>query len=177
MKRRSVIKNLVVFTGGVFLFPSCMTENKSASIQLKNIKVDQDQEQLLADICETMLPESDTPGSKNLGLHLFVLKMVDDCYNETQRKVFEKGLLDFEKAINSQYGKTFSKCSKNEKEDILKQLEVKKLRESITEFYVITKNQLINGYENSEYFMTNIRVYELVPGRYNGYFRVDKHKA
>jgi hypothetical protein len=34
------------------------------------------------------------------------------------------------------------------------------------------KQQTINGYMNSKYVMTNLVVWELIPGRYNGYFPV-----
>ncbi|RZK67663.1 MAG: gluconate 2-dehydrogenase subunit 3 family protein, partial [Pedobacter sp.] len=77
MKRRSLIKNLVVFTGGVFLFSGCTGDQKPSSVFLKNISINADQELLLEELLETIIPESSTPGSKKLGLHLFVLKMVD----------------------------------------------------------------------------------------------------
>lgn len=177
INRRLAIKNLVVFTGGIFLLPACITENKPASILLKNIKIHADQELLLQELSETILPESDTPGAKKLGLHLFILKMVDDCYPQIQRKVFTDGLINFEENVKAKYGKGFPDCDSAQKKEIVIQLEAKTLGENVTGFYTLFKQQLINGYKNSEYFMTNICVYELVPGRYNGYFTAGQNKA
>lgn len=177
INRRSVIKSLIVFTGWIFLLPACMTEKKRNSIVLKNIKINDDQEILLQELSETILPENDTPGAKKLGLHLFILKMVDDCYPQIQRKAFTDGLINFEENVKAKYGKRFPDCDNAQKKKILLQLEAKTFGEKVADFYTIAKKQLINGYTNSEYFMTNICVYELVPGRYNGYFKAGQNKA
>jgi hypothetical protein len=39
-------------------------------------------------------------------------------------------------------------------------------------FFNILKRRTIQGYKNSEYVMKNKLVYELVPGRYNGAFKI-----
>jgi hypothetical protein len=177
MNRRSVIKNLVVFTGGIFILPACSTETKPTSILLKNIKINSDQERLIEELAETILPESDTPGAKSLGLHSFILKMVDECHDEKDRVNFVSGLSDLETYVENNYDQAFYKCSKSQKEEILNYLEQLKADNSVKEFYSIAKHQIINGYKNSEYFMTNIRVYELVPGRYNGFYKVNPANA
>ena len=35
-------------------------------------------------------------------------------------------------------------------------------------FYSIAKRHTIRGYLSSEYIMTNVLVYNMIPGRYNG---------
>jgi len=72
--------------------PSCLKESGKSSIQLKNLDVDYTLENVLADITEIIIPKTDTPGAIDLKLHLFVLKMVDDCYDKKDQKIFMNGL-------------------------------------------------------------------------------------
>src|SRR6185295_2251084 len=93
MNRRAAIRNFVVFSAGVALIPSCMQEGKSRpSVTLKNIPLTGEQEKMLAALTETILPKTNTPGAADLASHLFVLKMVDDCYEKSDREKFIKGM-------------------------------------------------------------------------------------
>ncbi len=49
---------------------------------------------MLAELAETILPKTDTPGAKDLAAHLFALKMVDDCYTKTNQEKYMKGMKD-----------------------------------------------------------------------------------
>jgi hypothetical protein len=42
------------------------------------------------------------------------------------------------------------------------------------DFVKLVKNITIQGYLNSEYVMTNLRIFEFVPGRYHGCVPVKK---
>ncbi|HEY0177238.1 MAG TPA: hypothetical protein VGC08_12725, partial [Pedobacter sp.] len=48
----------------------------------------------------------------------------------------------------------------------------KEVSPELFRFYQIMKDRTIDGYLNSKYVMTSLIIYELVPGRYNGYFPV-----
>lgn len=162
MERRVAIKQVLIFAGGMALLPSFLKGAGKASIQTKNLAVSGEQEKLLAEIAEIIIPKTTTPGAKDLGLHLFVLKMIDDCYEKAVQEKFMSGLKTFEGldaaalkqqliAVNS--GKSVAS-------------------EDTKSFYKLMKQQTINGYVNSKYVMTNLVVWELIPGRYNGYFPV-----
>ncbi|TXK45730.1 gluconate 2-dehydrogenase subunit 3 family protein [Pontibacter qinzhouensis] len=174
MDRRSVIKNLVLFSGAVVLLPSCITEEKKASIRLENLAVSEGQERVLAEVAETILPATDTAGAKELGLHLFVLKMLDDCHNKQDQKAFMTGLAQFEEMVKKQYGSAFPDCSLEQRQEAIAALNNKKAPQDVLTFYSIMKNETIKGYLNSELVMTKLRVYELIPGRYDGYYPVSK---
>ncbi len=81
MTRREALRNCFIITVGTALLPSCMQKDK-ASVALKNLEVNTDQEKLIAELSETIIPKTDTPGAKDVYAHLFVLKMVDDCYEK-----------------------------------------------------------------------------------------------
>ncbi len=78
--RRTLLKQAFFITVGASLLPSCMHDKSKASVILKNIPIDSDQEKMLASVSETILPTTDTPGAKEIGAHLFVLKMVDRLF-------------------------------------------------------------------------------------------------
>ena len=159
--------------GGIALLPSCLREEGQSTISWKNIRVSIEQENLLSDIAEAIIPETDTPGAKKLNLHLFVLKMLDDCYESTDQQLFLKGLAQFQDHTYEQYSKSFPKLSSIQQQDVLLALQQDKAKSpELRSFYTILKQQTINGYMNSKYVMTNLVKWELVPGRYNGYFPV-----
>lgn len=162
MNRRLAIKQVLIFAGGMALLPSCLREEGKVSIQLKNLDISAAQENLLADIAELIIPKTDTSGAKDLKLHLFVLKMLDDCYETADQQQFIAGLKTFEGLEGKELSQLLTDAN-NAKPG---------LSEEITKFYKIMKSRTIGGYLNSKYVMSNLLIWELVPGRYNGYFRV-----
>lgn len=175
MNRRSAIKNLAIVAGGILILPSCLQDQKKgkASIKLTKLKLDIDQENLLAEIAETIIPETDTPGAKSLKLHLFVMKMVDDCYEIKDQETFVKGLKAIAEKADEMYNKSFALLNTKEKQKLLLTIESSKdEKDDSFQFYNLMKYRTIQGYMNSKYVMTNLVKYELVPGRYNGYFPV-----
>ncbi|WCT10886.1 gluconate 2-dehydrogenase subunit 3 family protein [Mucilaginibacter jinjuensis] len=193
MNRRTVIKNLALVIGGAALLPSCLHDSGKASIALKKINVSADQEKFLADVAETIIPKTDTSGAKDLNLHLFVLKMVDDCFSKKDQTAFMSGLDKLSKEAENRFGKPFGQCSQSQRESLLNELDHKQAEfykaqqanknakkevpaDDMLAFYAITKGETVFGYTNSKYFMTKQIVWELVPGRYNAYFPVKNLK-
>lgn len=175
MKRRSLIKSLLVMSGGILFIPSCIGPNKRVdSVKFKNFEISPEQESVLMDISETILPSTDTPGAKTLALHMFALKMLDDCYEKGDHLKFFKGLEKLEESAKENYGHSFMSCSTAEKECLLEDIEQNQdLTDEKSLFYNIIKQRLIQGYLNSKYVMTNLLIYRLIPDRYNGYFPVE----
>lgn len=171
IKRRAAIRNLLIIAGGAMVLPACYRQSGKASIQLQNLTISEDDENLLAALTETLIPETTTPGAKSLKLHLFVLKMVDDCYTAENQQLFTEGLTSFNEYFKKQSGSSFADATTAKREEVLKVIQAGKDKDkAIKKFYDITKSKTIQGYLNSKYVMTNIVKYELVPSRYNGYF-------
>jgi len=170
MKRRSAIKNLLIIAGGIAILPSCSQEPGRASIQLNNLDISQKQEDLLAEITETIIPKTSSPGAKDLKLHLFVLKMLDDCHNKDDQKIFTNGLNTIDQLSKQRFSKSFNEASLAQRTQLLQFLESdKEAKNDVQGFYAITKRRTIQGFLNSKYVMKDLKQYELIPGRYNGY--------
>lgn len=158
MNRRSAIKQLFVIAGGMMIATSCSNDRKKASIELHNVHFSAEDEQLLKQLVEAIIPETDSPGAANLNLHLFVMKMVDDCHSPEDQAQFVKSLRDAKKIKDKNTEDTLAYLRSLPQEDV---------------FFKILKRRTIQGYLNSEYVMKNKLIYELVPGRYDGAVKVN----
>ncbi len=158
MNRRTALKQMFIMAGGIMIATSCDFSSKAPSIQLNQIKLNHDDEVFLAELVEAIIPQTDSPGAKELNLHLFVMKMLDDCTSPEDQKKFLDGL----KAAHQVKGKPLE-----EQQAYLKSLDKEDA------FFNILKRRTIQGYKNSEYVMKNKLVYELVPGRYNGAYKIE----
>lgn len=173
MKRRSAIKSLVIIAGGIAILPSCSGDPAKASITLSNIDVSADEEALLAEIAETIIPKTNNaPGAKDLKLHLFTLKMVDDCHPPDDRQKFVNGLKGFA-IVSKQKDAPFSKMETSDRIAMLSEILKEENATDLQRFLKITKQRVIQGFTNSKFVMTDMKQYEMVPGRYNGFFPVN----
>jgi len=173
MERRAAIKNLLIIAGGIALLPSCAEEPGKASIQLTHLDISADQEALLAEIAETFIPKTDGPGAKELNLHLFTLKMVDDCHGKEDQDSFVKGLNKINQLAKDKHQQPFAKCTPEQRSQLLTAaMQEEQTPKEVKTMLEISKHRVIQGFTNSKYVMTDLNKYELVPGRYNGYFPV-----
>ena len=197
MDRRTLIKNLGLVLGGAVLLPSCVHKHGTLYVQLKHININSDQQQLIADIAETIIPKTNTPGANELNIPAFVLKMIDDCYNKKGQQTFMTGLTEFTGLVEKKYNRSFSELSVTEREAVLlgiensgrtKETKVKAQvrnfkpqknleQQPLDAFYWAIKQQTLFAYTTSQYFMTKEIVYELIPGRYNAHVPVKNTPA
>jgi len=169
LKRREAIKQLFCITAGVTLLPSCMSDRSKSGILLKNIKISTEEEAILAAVCETILPKTATPGAKELSSHLFVLTMVDECRKKEDQQQFINGMKSFQDKCKTYKGKDFTSCTPEDKNAILSAIIADKDDNTdLKYFFKTVKGLTIQSYTASEFFMTKVQVYELVPGRYHG---------
>lgn len=166
MNRRLVLKQLAVATAAAWILPSCISDPKKVSIALNRLNINGDDEELLAAIADTLIPRTDTPGAKDVNAHLFTIVMVDDCQPKAEQDKYVKGLQAFDEVCKRVAGKAFTKASAEERTDILKNIEAAKdsLPDDVKTFYNTTRHYTIEGYTASQYFMTDVKPYQLIPG-------------
>jgi hypothetical protein len=166
MNRRLVLKQLAVATAAAWILPSCVSDPKKVSIALNRLNINGDDEALLLAIADTLIPKTDTPGAKDVSAHLFTIVMVDDCQPKAEQDKYVKGLKAFDDTCKSIAGKAFTKASAEERTDILKKIEAAKdtLPDDVKTFYNTSRYYIIQGYTDSQYFMTDVKPYQLIPG-------------
>ena len=179
MNRRLAFKNLALLTGAATLLPGCLsqtTNQEQAAASTQPAALSAGQQQLLAEVCETLLPKTDTPGAKDLGLPLYVLKMLRDCTPIKEQQLFGAGLAQLDGAAQKQLGQTFTASAAPQRLALLQRIDQQPqdFAPELAGCYRMARQLTMDGYLGSKFFLTKEVVYELVPGRYNGYYPVSK---
>ena len=183
--RRTALKSFLVISTGAALLPSCWQGRSKPTVQLNNFQIDGEQEKLLAELAETIIPATTTPGAKDVSAHLFALKMLDDCYSKEDQQKFLKGLQQLDEAAITATGSSFLKCTPAQREALVGSIEnntmagnsAKDADSQLSYCYAVMKKQTILAYSSSPFFLTKVHVYELVPGRYHGCYPVNTKTA
>jgi len=165
MNRRTAIRNVVIISAGAGLLPSCMQDDKS-TISLKNISLTGSQEEMLAELTQTIIPQTKNfIGAKDLKAHEFVLTMVDDCGSPEDQKKFTDGLKSFDKLSHDKFGQIFKSYTPEQKQTLLSDIENKKdITEEALKFYGTVKHYTMQSFTSSKEYMTDIGKYNMVPG-------------
>jgi len=173
ISRRSALQQLFIVAGGVIFMPACFHHKDKSSLSLRHFSLEADQQETLEALADTLLPAGSSPsdgtmGAKAVGAHLFALKMIDDCYPDIQQQQFMKGLVAFDQRARQQYGHSFGGCDPAQRDGMVGALEKETAGTDLGFFYRENKKLVIRGYLGSQYFLTKVEVYELVPGRWHG---------
>lgn len=169
LSRRQALKQFVVVSAGMAIMPSCMQDRSKSNLLLKKLKVSPADEAMLSELCETIIPKTDTPGAKDLSAHLFVLMMIDECSKKEDQDAFLNGIKSFNEFNKQTINKSFSDANQDERDTVLKNiLFIKDENSPVLTFLNDVKKRTIQAYTSSEFFLTKVQVYELIPGRYHG---------
>lgn len=180
MQRRTALRGLAVTLGGLVGLPawaSNWTADSFGSIDTVSV----DEESLLGEIVETFIPETstpgvDSPGAKSLKVHQFALRMIRDCYGPTAQTTLQQGLALTESTAQQAFGKAFAACDAAQRKDVLGKL-TSSADPVGKPFVDMIKRYTIQGYTNSEFYLVNVRKFNMAPGFYHGCVPVDKLTA
>ncbi len=168
MERRNALKSMAMLIGGAVALPEWANAWSTNSITAKNW-LRPNLASVLSEAVETIIPKTNTPGAKDLGLDTFVQKMVADCYSKEVQSAFAKGIGQIDSVAQQKYSKPFVQLDTPQRIELLKGFES---GAETKDFYGLLKGLTVRGYLNSEYVMTNNTHYEMVPGRYHGCVKV-----
>lgn len=166
MQRRTALKNVAASLGGLVALPAWANGWNQKNLQ-KTALLTAVEDNLLAEVVETIIPATDTPGAKELGVHRFVQKMVSDCYDQKAQENLTNGLDQLDQYSQATFKKSFAEGTPPQRIHILEGMELSD-DAGKKAFFSMVKSLTIQGYMNSEYVMTNLTHYEMVPGRFHG---------
>lgn len=183
MDRRTIIKQISILTGAafvggeIFIQSGCKSENSEKALSILSAE----QITLLDEMGETIIPQTDTPGAKAIGIGAFIHKMVQDCYNAEQQKTFLSGIETMQTEFQKRYSIPFLKGNNSQKETFLNELNTSmvqynkdKKKEDPDHYFTMIKQLTILGYFTSETGATKTLRYEAVPRRYDGSYPYKK---
>ncbi len=175
MQRRSALKQMALAFGGIVTLPAWAHGWSGNELARHHaLKLPPELETILTLVVDTIIPATDTPGAKEVGVDKFILTMVGDCYEKDVQEKFSSGLQAIEAAAKKSFGSSFLACTPVQRTQVLTAMEneSKTAPEKNPSVFPLIKNLTIQGYLNSEFVMKNLLKYELIPGRFNGCFPV-----
>jgi hypothetical protein len=173
MNRRNAIRAIVLVSAGSAALSSCLTSEKKNSLALKRINITGKQQELLAALTQSIIPTTDTPGAKEVKSHEFILRMIDDCASPADQQKFTSGMEQFEAFTQKKYGESFASLTDKQKKELLNNLQTQKeAPEQVTAFYKSVRGMTLQSYTGSEYYMTNVSKYNIIPKQYKGCVKV-----
>jgi hypothetical protein len=176
MNRRIAIKNMLLVITGAAIIPRQLRSATAASIGLTNLLVTASDEHLLAEVVDTLIPTTDTLGAKDLKVHLFVLLMLNDCHDKKDQTLFLEGLRQIDAFAIAQTGKSFTACSAAERVNLLTRMKSKEATPpAVWAFNRLMRSRTIEGYNVSEYVMTQVRPHQMIPPAYDGFYPVSDY--
>ena len=161
MQRREALKKAALIIGGISIAPELIAKALSEPYPTLS-RLPADRLVLLAEMADTILPDTDTPGAKAAKVHEFIAVIVEDCFPPDQRPVFWDGLESAEKQCVAMHGKSFVDCSAAERTVFFRKLESEQKRGD--SFWRQLKGLTINGYFSSEIGATQALNYDPIPG-------------
>lgn len=178
MNRREAIQRAGMVLGYAIAAPTLMGVlngcKATPELAFKPVFLSEDQARLVAEVAEIIIPKTDTPGAKDVGVPGFIDLMLKDCYKKEDQDRFLAGLTEFDNAAKAAYGDLFLDL------DAAQQAEhVKKTHDAAIEatrsgelkerpFILMTKELTVTGFFTSEVGATQILQYVAVPGAYHG---------
>jgi len=143
-------------------------------LNYKPVFFNEDQARMVSEIAEIILPKTDTPGAKEVGVPNFIDMLVNECYKEEDQKKFGAGLTQLDEEAKKKYGDRFIECSSDQRKAYIKEVHdeavnaVKKDKSLPLPYILKLKEVTMLGYFVSEPGATQVLQYNQVPGAYHG---------
>jgi hypothetical protein len=197
MERREAVKYISILLGGAVIGADAFLsgcKSKTGS----NTEWTDDDISYLNEIGETILPQTSTPGAKAANVGTFMTVMINDCYEESDQKVFREGMDKLNAVAKEKYGNNFIKLSAQQRHELLVQIDKEakdyqkkvsafndkenlKEREEISKgnlkfvkqhmsphYFTMMKQLTMLGFFTSKVGMQDVLKYEPIPGRFEG---------
>ncbi|QHT71293.1 gluconate 2-dehydrogenase subunit 3 family protein [Rhodocytophaga rosea] len=171
MRRRLSLKQMAVALGGMITVPTWAYGWNQDALKFTSASLlPPELETLLSEVVDTLIPATDTPGARELGVDKFILTMLRDCYEKEAQDKLASALQTIDERAKQEVSSGFTACTQAQRTQVLAVLdkENKEQKEDRSSAFSLLKNLTIQGYLNSEYVMKNLLKYELIPARYHG---------
>lgn len=128
--------------------------------------------ELLAEIAETILPETDTPGAKAAGVGPFIALMVTDCYSPAEQEAFREGLATIDRECQEAYGGNFVELTPEQRLAIAERFDreqfdaIQNRAGEPAHYFRMLKELTVLGFFTSEIAYGSVLDYAETPGRY-----------
>ncbi len=174
IKRREALKRTAWIMGAALSAPTIagILNGCSPKPELTWVPTffNEDQARLVMQVAETILPETETPGAKSLGVPGFIEEMVSVTYQEEQRKEFLAGLQKLNEQCKTSMGEDFVLLEPARQKEFCQKLdaEAKAAPWGNKPVFWDLKELTIVGYYTTEYGATEALQYMAIPVEQHG---------
>lgn len=177
LNRRQILDRMAIITGGMVsltVLAACdggvtVPEN-TENIDLKALS--QEQFNLVGDLADMIIPDTDTPGGKSVNVHYLVDELAANWMTEGDKNAFLNELAILDDRIKAEHGQPFSELDNERKALVLDQLGEEMLVNIKSgegnHIYLTLREMIIFGYYTSETGASEELIYDPIPGEYNG---------
>lgn len=174
MNRRDAIQHISLLLGGTIIGSNAfLTGCKTDTSNSKTFS--EDEIAYLDEIADTILPTTKTPGAKAAKVGQFMTVMVNDCYEDKDKKVFHDGMGKLNDAADKKFDNKFMKLTPEQRHELLIALDNEqrdytknKKTEDPAHYFRMMKELTLLGYFSSEIGSKEARRYVETPGKYDG---------
>lgn len=133
---------------------------------------------LVADLANTIIPATDTPGAKIALAHLTVISMIKDVADRKTKNIFIEGLKDVQQYASANYNKLFTALSAVQQQEVVSHFREKgknysgimgKIKNKFMgkSFFHVLKEYTTIAFCTSKTGATQTLAYDYIPGKYN----------
>ena len=180
MNRREAIQHTAMVLGYAVSAPALMAIvngcKATPELNYKPVFFTEDQARLVGELAEILLPKTDTPGAKDVGVPSFIDLVLKDCYQQKDKDRYLTGLQSFDEEAKKNFGDLFIDLDPEKQKQHVKTIHDQaveadrkgEFKKEGRPFILMTKELTLLGYFTSEVGATKVLQYEPVPGAYHG---------
>jgi hypothetical protein len=117
----------------------------------------------VAALADAIIPDTDTPGARAAGVHVFIDLLLAECVTADERQAFADGLAAFEASCRQAHGAGIEAVTAAQRTALLQRAEAEK-----NPFVQTLKSLTVLGYGSSRIGASQALAWDAVPGRYRG---------
>ena len=178
MDRREALRRTAWIMGGAVSAPAIMGILKGCkarpAIDWKPVFLTEEQGMLISQVAEIIIPKTDTPGAKDVGVPGFIDLMLKDVYPQKDKDQFVSGLLAFDEEAKKTFGDAFVELEPDKQAEFVKKVHAQAIEAGKSgpgqerPFILKMKELTMLGFFTSEAGATQVLQYLPVPGAYHG---------
>ena len=161
MDRRTALLRITMVMGGTLsastvagVLGGCSAGEEGVVFRPRTLTTGRDE--LVATLCEIIIPETDTPGARGARVHEFIDNMLTDWHDQDEVDDFLNGLVEVEQLADEYGASSFIQMNPQQQIQIMTDLETNAERwhdngeSGTTPFFVTIKSMTLVGYYTSE---------------------------
>jgi gluconate 2-dehydrogenase gamma chain len=182
VNRRELLQRAAYLMGGALSAPAvlgllngCTAKNE---VSWQPVFLSKEQAALVSEVAEIIIPRTDTPGAKDVGVPAFIDTMLKDVYTREDQDRYVAGLTAFDDAARTAHGKIFVDLKKAQQTDLVRKVHDQAVAVELAydpppttlrrPFILMTKELALLGFFTSEPGATQVLQHAAVPGSYQG---------